>query len=167
MCVSGDWGTPQQAKKPPVSAKAEIGGFPQVYIHLPSLPVTLTQKSYKKIRSIFPKPVEILGVLCYHYYVSVWVRESIPFWAFSPTQIYKNLSERQLTGMLEANTILASKRSPAALFCQPFSAQFYRKPRDLVVADCVSFASAKERSPFRRDSIPADSAQTPYQQAQA
>ena len=27
-------------------------------------------------------------------------------------------------------TILASKRSDTALICQPFSAQFYRKPRD-------------------------------------
>ena len=27
-------------------------------------------------------------------------------------------------------TILASKRSPAALFCQPFSAKFFKKPRE-------------------------------------
>lgn len=32
--------------------------------------------------------------------------------------------------MFETNTILASKRSAATLFCQALSTQFYRKPRD-------------------------------------
>ena len=35
----GDWGTPQQARKRPITAFAESGRFLQVYIHLPCLPV--------------------------------------------------------------------------------------------------------------------------------
>ena len=60
---------PNKQKKPPVSARAEIGGFQCVYIHTHCLPVTLTQKSYKKIGGISPKPVEISRIVCYTQYV--------------------------------------------------------------------------------------------------
>ena len=37
---SGDWGTPQQARKRPAPRKREPGDFPQVYLHLHCLPVS-------------------------------------------------------------------------------------------------------------------------------
>ena len=89
MCDQRVWEFSQQAKKTPVSAKAEIGGFPRVYIHRHCLPVTPATKKLQKNRGIFPKPVEILGVLCYHYYVSVWVREKYTLLRILAARTYK------------------------------------------------------------------------------